>query len=111
MHRHLLSVALCIALSSGCGAAFAADTETEVAALEAQCEAAREAKLKPLRDAEIAKCKNEDGKDPAYCERYWRDLGDAVKLPNGTMKPRLFDDLPECVRAYDARRKLNMEGK
>ncbi|MET0659225.1 MAG: hypothetical protein ABW110_13825 [Steroidobacteraceae bacterium] len=111
MRIRCFSVVLCIALSSSPGAIFAADAESEVAALEAQCEAAREAKLKPLRDAEIDKCKNEQGKDPGYCERYWSDYGNAVKLPNGNYRPRLFDDLPECVRAFEARKKLNREGK
>ena len=82
-----------------------ADDEAAVRELEQQCEQAREAKLKPLRDTEIARCKS-DGKDPGYCERYWRDYGNAVRLPNGAMRPRLFDDLPECVAAHEARRKL-----
>jgi hypothetical protein len=89
----------------------AADAESEVIALEQQCEVAREAKLKPMRDAEIARCKTEQGKDAAYCERYWSDYGAASRRPNGTVKPRLFDDLPECVRAFEARKKLNMAGK
>jgi len=83
--------------------------EAEVAALEARCEAAREERLKPLRDAEIAKCKADKRNDPEYCERFWSDYGDAVRLPNGRMQPRMFDDLPECVAAYEARRKLNFE--
>jgi hypothetical protein len=81
------------------------DDEAAVHAMEQQCEVAREAKLKPMREAEIARCK-EEGKDPGYCERYWSDLGNAVRLPNGSMKPRMFDDLPECVAADEARRKL-----
>lgn len=78
-------------------------TESEVKALDAKCEQAREAKLKPMRDAEIAKCKASKRNDPEYCERYWRDLGAATRLPNGSVKPRLFDDLPECVAAFEAR--------
>lgn len=92
-------------------AVLAADTEAAVQALEQKCEQAREAKLKPLRDAEIAKCKNEQGKDPGYCERYWSDFGNAMRLPNGTMRPRMFHDLPECVTALEARRRLTYEGK
>ena len=83
----------------------AADDSLE--ALELKCEQAREARLKPLRDAEIAKCKAERGRDPAFCERYWKDLGDATRLPNGNMKARMFDDLPECVAAW----KAQQEGK
>jgi hypothetical protein len=81
--------------------------EAEVAALEARCESAREERLKPLRDAEIAKCKADERNDPKYCERFWSDYGNAVRLPNGRMQPRLFDDLPECTAAYKARRQLN----
>ena len=81
--------------------------EAEVKALEARCEGAREARLKPLREAEIAKCKSDERNDPAYCERFWSDYGNAVRLPNGRMQPRLFDDLPECAAAYNARRRLN----
>jgi hypothetical protein len=81
--------------------------EAEVKALEQACEAAREVKLKPLREAEIARCKAEPRSDPAYCERFWSDYGNAIRLPNGTMQPRMFNDLPECVTAEAARRKLN----
>jgi hypothetical protein len=86
--------------------ALTADDEEAVREKEQSCEQAREARLKPMREAEIARCKSE-GKDPGYCERYWSDLGAAVRLPNGNMKPRMFDDLPECVAAHEARRKLS----
>jgi hypothetical protein len=91
-------------LLSGSFAAMAAETEAHAAALEAQCEAAREARLKPLRDAEIAKCKTQQ--DPAYCERFFRDFGNPIRQPNGTFKPRMFDDLPECVAARKAKNDL-----
>lgn len=77
--------------------------EEDVATLQARCEEAREARLKPMRDAEIAKCKAERGRDPQFCERFWKDLGDATRLPNGNVKARLFDDLPECVAAHKAK--------
>lgn len=83
--------------------------ENEVKELEARCEQAREAKLKPLRDAEIAKCQAGKRNDPDYCERFWRDLGAATRLPNGAVKPRMFDDLPQCVAAFKARRALVKE--
>lgn len=81
--------------------------EAAVRKLEEQCELAREARLKPLRDAEIAKCLADKRNDPAYCERFWRDLGEAGRLPNGKMRPRMFDDLPECEAARKARRALS----
>lgn len=85
--------------------------EESVKALEVKCEEAREARIKPLREAEIQNCIVEQRKDPGYCRRYWRDYGAAVRLPNGKFRPRLFDDLPECVAAFEARRKLNLQGK
>jgi hypothetical protein len=88
-----------------------ADQASEVAALESQCAAEREAKIKPLRDAEVTKCKAARPDDPSYCERYWSDYGNAKRLSNGTMSPRMFDDLPSCVSAYQARKALNQSGR
>jgi hypothetical protein len=81
-------------------------TEEQVQALEQKCEAAREAKLKPLREAEIARCKAEKRNDDEYCERFFRDFGDASRNANGTTKTRMFQDLPECVTAFKARQSL-----
>jgi hypothetical protein len=83
-----------------------ADQASDVAALEAKCEAEREAKIKPLRDAEIAKCKADQNNDPAYCERFWKDYGNSVRTINGGTVPRMFSDLPICVAAFKARKAL-----
>ncbi len=83
-----------------------ADKAGDVVALEAQCEAEREAKIKPLRDTEIAKCKADSHNDPAYCERYWKDYGNGMRGADGVMIPRMFSDLPVCVAAFKARKEL-----
>jgi len=83
-----------------------ADQASDVAALEAKCEAEREAKIKPLRDEEIAKCKADQGNDPGYCERFWKDYGNAKRGANGGTIPRMFGDLPICVAAFNARKAL-----
>jgi hypothetical protein len=98
------SAAVLIFLATG--ALALADQTSDVEALEAQCEQEREVHIKPLRDMEIAKCKADAHNDPAYCERYWRDYGNAMRSSNGTMTPRMFDDLPDCVAAYAARKAL-----
>jgi hypothetical protein len=105
--RASLSLLAAIAATQfGSPAAVFADKESDVAALEARCEADRETKLKPLRDAEIAKCK-EDVHNPAgFCESFWKDYGNATRTRNGTMVPRMFDDLPSCAAAYKARMAL-----
>jgi hypothetical protein len=81
-----------------------ADKESDVVALEAQCETEREARIKPLREMEIARCKADPNNDGAYCERFWKDYGNAVRTASGGMVPRMFGDLPVCVAAFKARK-------
>ena len=107
VRRGFMGAVLLLAGASGIALA---DEAANVAALEAKCEAARAAHIKPLRDAEIAKCKADARNDADYCVRYWSDYGNAHRLPNGTMSPRKFDDLPECVAAASARKALNQNG-
>jgi hypothetical protein len=83
-----------------------ADQASDVTALEARCEAEREAKIKPLRDAEIAKCKADSNNDPGYCERYWKDYGNTRRGATGGTIPRMFWDLPVCIEAFKARKAL-----
>ena len=83
-----------------------ADQAGDVAALEAKCEAEREAKIKPLRDVEIAKCKADQNNDAGYCERFWKDYGNSMRGANGGTIPRMFSDLPICVTALKARKAL-----
>ena len=79
-----------------------ADEARDVAALEAKCEQEREAKIKPLRDAQIAKCKADTRNDPEHCEHFWSDYGNG-----GRRTPRLFDNLASCVAAAKARKTLH----
>lgn len=107
--RHPLSITAGILLL-GLPIAVLADKASEVAALEARCEADREAKIKPLREKEIATCLA-NRSDLDYCTTFWKDYGNAVRLPNGRMIPRLFDDLPSCVAALKARQQLQDSGR
>lgn len=72
--------------------------------LDAVCEAAREARIAPIRTQEIAACKA-SRTDPEICDRFYRDLGEPTANPDGTLGPRMFDDLPECKLAEDERRR------
>ena len=74
-----------------------------LAQLDQRCEAARQAKIAPLREAEIKKCKAQPRNDPAFCERHNADFGEGGRNVNGTVRPRMFDDLPECVEALQER--------
>jgi Domain of unknown function (DUF4124) len=74
-------------------------TKMSVADLDLRCDEAREKMIAPLRDAEIAKCKQDKREDPAFCEQFNADYGDGGRTMNGSIRPRMFDDLPECVEA------------
>ena len=81
-----------------------ADKGRDAAALEAKCEQERQAKIKPLRAAQIAKCKADTRNDPDHCERFWSDYGNG-----GRRTPRLFDNLPSCMAAAKARKALHSD--
>ncbi len=70
-----------------------------IAELNLRCDEARERMIAPLREAEIAKCKQDKREDPAFCERSNADFGEGGRTVSGAMRPRMFDDLPECVEA------------
>ena len=74
-------------------------TSMSVADLDRRCEEAREKMIAPLREAEIAKCKQDKKNDPAWCERFNADYGDGGRTGSGSIRPRMFNDLPECVEA------------
>ena len=67
--------------------------------LDQRCEAAREDKIAPLREAEIESCKQGKRNDPAECETINADFGDGGRTVSGAFRPRMFDDLPECAEA------------
>lgn len=74
-------------------------TKVSIADLNRRCEDAREKRLAPLREAEIASCKEDKRNDPAWCERFNATYGDGGRSMAGYIRPRMFDDLPECMEA------------
>jgi len=79
------------------------NTEMSLWDLDRRCEDAREEKIAPLREAEIAKCIETETCDQAWCETMWADYGDPTRTVSGALTPRVFHDLPECVEALDER--------
>lgn len=92
---------LCTLLFVVCGAAWAEESFEEAQArLDAECEAAREAKLAPERERYIQECVEEKQRpDRESCERFYADYGNQ----SGNRAP-LYLDLPECVKAFEHRR-------
>jgi hypothetical protein len=62
-----------------------------------RCDVAREKVIAPMREAEIASCKEQKRNDPDWCERFNADYGEGGRTVSGSIRPRMFDDLPECV--------------
>jgi hypothetical protein len=102
MHK-LVDLSLVITLL--CAPALLAAQQPTVQELEQRCEEMRENRIRPLREAEIEKCKADETKDPAWCERYYKDYGNATRGPEGKYTPRMFDDLAPCVQAREMKAK------
>ena len=86
-------------LASGDVAFADAMRDATQADLDAQCEAARAAKIEPLREAAIEECVDEHQKDDREaCERFYRDYGERSGRRQG-----LYYNLPECVAAMKYR--------
>ncbi len=72
------------------------------AALDAQCEAAREQRLAPERAMYIDECVAKKFKESREeCTRFYRDYG----AQTGD-RAALYYDLPECVKAFDFRKNV-----
>jgi len=71
--------------------------------LDRICDDARERQIAPLKAAAIEECKATPRNDPAYCERFNADFGEGGRTTSGAVRPRMFNDLPECVQAQQER--------
>jgi hypothetical protein len=83
-------------------------TEMSLADLDRRCDDAREERIAPLREAEIAKCIQSETGDQAWCETFWADYGDSQRTVSGGMIPRLFHDLPTCTEAWEERNRRGL---
>jgi hypothetical protein len=75
--------------------------------LDVACLKAREAKLSVVQRQKIEECVNEpetrsDKKSRKECEAYWKDYGWTIGGLRWA-RPYLFADVPECIRAFEAR--------
>ena len=83
-----------------------ASREQEQARLDAACEAAREKKLKPMREKLVDECvSNKEFPSREECSRFYADYGGRM----GNRAP-LFYDLPECVAAFDYQQSARSPG-
>ncbi len=78
-------------------------SEMSLSDLDRRCEDAREERIAPMREAEIANCIQTETGDQAWCETFWADYVDSQRTVSGGIIPRLFHDLPECTEAWEER--------
>jgi hypothetical protein len=78
------------------GADLRADMSLEQ--LRQRCEAAREAKLAPLRGQAIEDCvsRPRSTRTRAQCEELYRDFGQGGGTVGGAFRAPMFIDVPEC---------------
>ena len=83
-------------------------TEMSLEELDRRCEDAREAMIAPLRAAEIENCVQTETGDEAWCKTFWADYGEPMRTKIGTLTPRMFHDLPECLDALNERNRRGL---
>ncbi|WP_293648113.1 hypothetical protein [Thiolapillus sp.] len=83
----------------------ASAAEPSLQALKEKCQAAREAKLGPEREALIQTCVKKEQKPEEECRRFYADYGAGGRTAGGAGRPPLYFDLPECVELSEAEQK------
>jgi hypothetical protein len=107
----LLAGACLAAITSGAAVSQSEAEVRRIEELEKLCFKAREAKIREVQRQKIEECvkvpstSREPAKSRQECERYWGDYGWVQGTVTGGSRPHLFADLPECERAFEARKK------
>lgn len=99
-----LPATLLILLALSAVAADQTDAERQ-AELDRRCEAARDAKLAPIRAEIYAECLDDRKGDQAYCRRY----ADGYNGERIGGSPRFYE-LPECEEAFRFRNRNRKPG-
>lgn len=98
--RRFLIVLALLGTVAGAASATDQDRKARQAELDAACEAARQAKLAPLRARYVEECvAKQQRPDRDSCQRFYADFGNR----SGDRAP-LFYDLPACVAAHEYRK-------
>lgn len=93
--KRILTLAVIMLASATASADQARDAKQ--ARLDAACEAARQAKLAPIRQKYTDECvANKELPSRQECEQFYADYGERTGR-----KAALFYDLPECVTAFN----------
>lgn len=100
-----LLIAAGLVLLAGSAPAFARPTMAEVHALDRRCEAARVAKLKPIRARKVRQCVAK-GRSRSHCVTFYSTYGNNSRMVRGGVIRGLYYNLPQCVAARKALRQV-----
>ena len=91
-------------------AAFGAEPSLDE--LRQRCDAAREAKLAPLREEAIQECvsRPRSTRTRAECEEFYRDFGQGGGTVGGGFRAPMFIDVPECQEYFAEQDRQNQAG-
>jgi hypothetical protein len=94
------------------GAALGSDASSSLEALRQRCEAAREARLAPLREQAIEDCvsRPRSTQTRAQCQELYRDLGQGGGTVGGGFRAPMFIDVPECQEYFAEQDRQNQAG-
>ena len=81
--------------------------------LRLRCEAAREARLAPLREQAIQDCvsRPRSTRNRAQCEEFYRDFGQGGGTVGGGFRAPMFIDVPECQEYFAEQDRQNRAGR
>ena len=78
--------------------------DARIKELDDICTQTRTELLKPVIASKVENCVNNKNKERAYCERYYKDYGWGNITYGGHRNVGLFDQIPECIEAFKARK-------
>lgn len=81
-------------------------TIEQVHALDQKCEAARVAKLTPIRARKVDRCVTKGSRSREQCATFFSTYGDNSSRVSGGVVRGQFYNLPQCVAATKALRRM-----
>ena len=103
-----VAIGLLVALTSA-----GARGDASLEQLRQRCEAAREARLAPLRQQAIEECvsRPRSTRTRAQCEEFYRDFGQGGGTVGGGFRAPMFIDVPECQAYFAEQDRQNQAGR
>ena len=108
MRALLIATGWALLLGTASAPTSAAESITieQVHALDQQCEAARTARLEPIRARKVEQCVAQEKSSREECATFFSTYGNNSSRVRGGVVRGQFYDLPQCVTAKKALRRM-----